>query len=251
MYIEGKHTIFIEEATATWCPYCPLMAEALNNVYESDDYPFYFVALVADENQIAEERVINDYNLYGYPTAFFDGGYQVLVGGYDDESYYRTRIERCGERDIYELNLSISVGWLGDGDLEIDIAITNLENNPPEKPSINGPSTGQKDTEYEYTFSTLDPDGDDLYYYIEWGDDKIEEWIGPYDTGENLMVSHIWDEEDIYIIRVKVKDEFGAESDWATLEISVPKIKGINLIFLRFLDQYPNLLPLLQKFLGL
>ena len=40
------HTVFVEEATAQWCPYCPAMAEALNGIYESNDYPFYFVALI-------------------------------------------------------------------------------------------------------------------------------------------------------------------------------------------------------------
>jgi len=40
------HTVFVEEATAQYCPYCPAMAEALNSVYESEDYPFYFVCLL-------------------------------------------------------------------------------------------------------------------------------------------------------------------------------------------------------------
>jgi len=109
------HTVFVEEATATWCPHCPEMAEALNSIYDSGDYPFYFVAMISDENDDVYDRLINDYNLYGYPSSFFDGGYKVLVGGYDQESPYRSRIESCGIRDVHEMDLSLSVEWLGDG----------------------------------------------------------------------------------------------------------------------------------------
>ena len=44
------HVVFCEEATATGCPYCPAMSEALCSIYQSGDYPFYFVAMVADVN---------------------------------------------------------------------------------------------------------------------------------------------------------------------------------------------------------
>ena len=40
------HNVFIEEGTTTWCPNCPNAAEALYSMYNSSEYPFYFVALV-------------------------------------------------------------------------------------------------------------------------------------------------------------------------------------------------------------
>lgn len=36
--------------------------------------------------------------------------------------------------------------------------------------TIEGPPNGKAGTEYEYTFTTIDSEGDDIYYYIEWGD---------------------------------------------------------------------------------
>jgi len=36
-------------------------------------------------------------------------------------------------------------------------------------------------------------------------------------------VSHIWEEEGNYIIKVKAKDSYETESDWGTLEVSMPK----------------------------
>ena len=63
--------------------------------------------------------------------------------------------------------------------------------------------------------------------------------------------SHVWDEKDIYIIRAKAKDSNDAKSDWATLEVSMPKNKAINTPFLQFLENHPRLFPLLRQLLKL
>jgi len=222
------------------------MAETLYNVFEFEDLSFYFVALVADENQNAADRLIDSYNVYGYPSAYFDGGYKVLVGGYDDESYYRTRIQQSGQRDVHELNLSLNVEWMGDGEIEINIDIVNNEkapNHAPSVPTIEGPTSGRKGREYEYTISALDPDGDDVYYWILWfeGCPGVS-WDGPYASGEEIIKSFSWENEGNYTIQVKAKDEFGAESDWATLEISMPKsINKFNPWILRLVQRFPIL----------
>ena len=232
------HTVFVEEGTAGWCPYCPAMAEALNSVYQSGDYPFYFVALITEDrqrnvvNQEAKDHLINDYNLYAYPTAFFDGGKKVLVGGYDDESYYRNRIEQCGRRDVHELDFSVSVEWLGNGNLGISVDITNNEeivNNAPDTPDIQGPASGKINEEQIFTVSTTDPEVDDVYYWIEWYDGYSDgSWQGPYYSGEEVPFSYTWDEQGEYTIRVKAKDIYGTESDWATLEVSMSKTRGLS-----------------------
>lgn len=240
------HSVFVEEATAGWCPYCPAMAEALNSIYKSEDYPFYFVALVTQDRQrvtinpVALDYLKNIYNFYGYPSAFFDGGKKVLVGGYDQESYYRTRIESCGKRDVHELNLSISVQWLGEGVLGIEVIIKNNEkmpNSAPLTPTINGPNSGRIKSEIEYTFVTTDPDGDDIYYCINWSDNSGEVCLGPYKSGEELKLTHSWDEQGTYSIRVKARDTNDLESDWAEFEVSMPKTKIISLNRFMFLDR--------------
>lgn len=88
-------------------------------------------------------------------------------------------------------------------------------NNPPSIPTIDGPSTGSIDWEYCFTIISNDPDEDNLFYYIDWGDGTVTDWIGPYSSGENVTVCHIFTSPGIYSIRVKVKDDEGAESDWS------------------------------------
>ena len=57
------HTVFIEEGTGSWCKPCVQTSESLQTIYESGDYPFYFVGLVQDKVQKAADRLENDYNI--------------------------------------------------------------------------------------------------------------------------------------------------------------------------------------------
>jgi len=125
-------------------------------------------------------------------------------------------------------------------------------NQAPNTPEITGQTNGKAGTEYEYTFVTTDPDGDEVYYYIDWDDDTFEEWIGPYASGEEVVVSHTFTERGSYSIESKAKDGYDAESDWGTLEVTMPKSRPVsNTLFLRLLERFPGAFPLLRHLLGL
>lgn len=127
-----------------------------------------------------------------------------------------------------------------------------IENNPPETPTISGPSSGKAGEKQNYVFSSVDSEGNDIYFRIKWGDDQNINWIGPYTSGKEVTFGHTWSEEGTYEIQVKAKDIYEEESDWATLEVSMPKNKpAINTPFIRFLEGHPHMFPLLQKLLRL
>lgn len=136
-----------------------------------------------------------------------------------------------------------------DGEKDDDTTtVTITINTPPANPTITGLTDGQAGTEYEYTISTTDPDEDNIYYYIDWGDEDKDEWIGPYESDEEISAKHTWNEKRIYTIKVKAKDIFDEESDWTTLEITMPRDKTMTkLIFIKFFE----LFPLLQHLLNL
>jgi outer membrane protein assembly factor BamB len=125
-------------------------------------------------------------------------------------------------------------------------------NNPPASPTITGPTSGKAGEYHRYTFQTTDPDGHEIYYYVDWGDDtSTHVWVGPYNSGEALSLDHLYTFEGTYIIKAKAKDEYD-ESDWATLEVSMPKDKPyVNTPFLRFLQNHPYLFPVLKYLLRL
>jgi len=95
------------------------------------------------------------------------------------------------------------------------ISKCEIQNNPPDTPDIDGPMVGGVDTDYEYTFITTDPDADNVYYYIDWGNGDIEDWIGPYNSSEEVKIAHKWSEAGSYSIKTKAKDIFDAESEWS------------------------------------
>jgi hypothetical protein len=139
---------------------------------------------------------------------------------------------------------------LGTGRINAYKALSAL-NTPPSNPDIDGSTSGKVGEEQEFIFSAIDPHGDDISYCIDWGDDSGEICIGPFTSGVEQTASYTWSEEGDYTIRVKAQDVYGAESDWAALEVSMPKIKAINTPFLSFLENHPHLFPLLRHLLNL
>jgi subtilisin family serine protease len=95
---------------------------------------------------------------------------------------------------------------------------------PPGKPSHpSGPTNGHTGTEYTYTVTTTDPDGDELYYLFSWGDGTYSGWVGPFASGAIGSANHIWSKIGIYKIKVKARDSYGIESEWSdTLSVIMP-----------------------------
>lgn len=99
------------------------------------------------------------------------------------------------------------------------------ESQPPERPDApEGPTSGKVNIEYNYIAYTTDPEGDQIYYLFDWGDGTNSNWIGPYDSGDEVSASHLWDEKGSYEIKVKAKDIHGVQSEWSDpLPVTMPK----------------------------
>lgn len=109
---------------------------------------------------------------------------------------------------------------------------------PPESPQITGPNNGKINVEYEYTFVSTDPEGDDLTYIINWSDGTIGEH-GVYPSGEPILVKHAWSEQGTYIIKAKARNVHGVESDWGTFEVTMPSNKGLfNALFVKRCEKF-------------
>lgn len=100
---------------------------------------------------------------------------------------------------------------------EIDgFAIPYTISQPPETPQRpNGPTEGI--VNYNYTFSTIttDPEGNHVYYKWNWSDGTFSNWLGPYDSGDVVLVRHTWTGAGTYVVRVKAKDIYSHESSWS------------------------------------
>ena len=112
-------------------------------------------------------------------------------------------------------------GW-GDFSTIKKIIVTENQNQPPNAPVISGPTSGKPGTSYTYTFTTTDPDGDAVYYYIEWGDGTNSGWMGPYASGSQGSATHSWSQKGTYTIKIKARDIHDSESPWGTLVVTMP-----------------------------
>jgi hypothetical protein len=179
-----------------------------------------------------------------YDESFFKAIFEENIrelgrASHYSKEYHVNRIDENGMRwTYYQTNL------FGDPALKIK----NL-NNAPNKPTIDGPVSGKPGEEYTYTSNAIDPDGDQIWYRRDWGDGQVEEWIGPYQSSEEVTVQHVWTDKGTYTIKMKVKDEWDAESDWATLRVSMPRNKPINIPLINFLENHPHMFPLLRQLL--
>lgn len=113
--------------------------------------------------------------------------------------------------------------WQLFGDPSLRIADRSQQ--PPETPQPpQGPSSGRRWRSYEYTASTTDPEGDDVYYLFDWGDGTYSGWLGPYESGETITASYSWGARGDYRIRVMAKDDSGQLSEWSDpMPVEMPK----------------------------
>ena len=123
--ISFTHTVLAEFGGVTWCPHCPPASEALYRIYNSSDYPFYYVFFVRDKNPIAGERM-KQYFAWYIPMVYLDGGY--IAEERNQEAAYREAIQQSGERVVHNINISLDVTWMGDARIKVDITVRNLDN---------------------------------------------------------------------------------------------------------------------------
>lgn len=105
------HTVFCELGVETQSPDSSAADRTLHSLYLSGDYPFYYVTMAADKFDPAKHRLENDYNIYGYPTCFFDGGKQVSYGA-ESASRYAGMIADAGGRDVPDLSMEVLANWI-------------------------------------------------------------------------------------------------------------------------------------------
>ena len=123
-------------------------------------------------------------------------------------------------------------------------------NNPPKTPKISGTTSGKTGETYTYNLTIGDehfepgsePFEEHVYCRMNWGD-NTEDYFGPVHLPNinDIIVSasHQWNADGSYLIKAKLIDAYGLESDWGYLEVSMPKS---NKIF------HPWFFKLIQRF---
>jgi subtilisin family serine protease len=129
----------------------------------------------------------------------------------------------------------------------------------PYKPTVNGPSNGKVDDTLTYTAITWDPNGENIYYWFDWGDGTDSGWKGPYTSGQFGSADHKWSSTGTYTVKAKAKDINNKESEWSDpISVTVPRNKysqrsqqSSQQSIIQLLQQFPNAFPILRFIFGL
>jgi hypothetical protein len=161
--------------------------------------------------------------------------------------------------DVTEFMVDVEFGtWYDETGID-NVILSVVENQLPATPTINGSTSGKPGSSYPYIFTSIDPDGDEVSYFIEWGDGDVTTWTEFRPSGSpGYSESHWWDTKGEYIIHAKAKDVNGGESDWAELTVIITKTKSreiipspLLVILERMMEQIPYRFLILQHIMGL
>jgi hypothetical protein len=117
-------------------------------------------------------------------------------------------------------------------------------NHPPEAPKVWwSPKYPKAYDSINLTFNSVDPDGDNVYFHIEWPDGETDA-TGYIPSGINITISFTAGNNGTYYYNITAGDENGGMSETTTVKIIVGKSKAEtnnNLLLLRILERFPLL----------
>jgi PKD repeat protein len=230
---------------------CPLVV-IVN--YEDNDFNVVFNTSLTDRGNIheniiftAEVEGVQDSVMYNF--SFGDGTYFET----DLIDTYCYSLGHCYDKPgIYYATLTVSNA---SGKIYADCEKVYI-NSPPNKPEIAinsdiqiGDSKIYIGESYVFNLKTVDPDGDKIWYSINWSKKTYNHTYYPVDSGKTYMVRDVRMVDGEYRIEFKAVDTFGAESEIAVYNSTIEKGPIFNkplYLFLRFLIKHPNSFPIFR-----
>jgi hypothetical protein len=191
---------------------------------KNTDYTYYVTTKDVDDDNIS------------YMFDWGDGSNSGWLGPYEsNEIIYATH--SWTEENIYYIKVKAKDENDSESDWSDSLKVSTIPNSPPKTPKK--PYQGFLAAGLGlYRIKTTDPDNDVMYYNISWSNENYSEWIGPYDSNEELIINHSWDKRGFYKIRVKAMDKRGTESDWS---------KSRRVFVLKYKDEFLTVKEIIFK----
>ena len=124
------------------------------------------------------------------------------------------------EAGKYTITLTITDDG-GETDTDTTYAIiTNKSNNPPRKPTLEGPTNGDKDILYSYSVKSTDIDNNSIKYILNWGD-GTNTASDFFENDTIYKTLHKWTDAGIYSVTACAKDENNATSEMVRITVLI------------------------------
>ncbi len=257
----GTYVVTFYLGESCYEPCCYLNITIIVLPSGEDDPPIVTIYSPIDETTVNDPEII----VIGYATDDNEltsfGRRHEWIGGQEETS---STFPSPGPTEYsFEEDFILFEGWNritiyvsdSEGQNAQDQIVINYEiqpNQPPFKPAKPvGPSTGKIGLSYQYVSYVSDPDGDQMEVLFDWGDGTNTSWIGPISSGSLVEAYHTYTAEGTFSVKIKARDipEYN-ESVWSdSLPVRIPKNKPFGSPILRFLENHPQLYPLLRLFL--
>jgi len=138
---------------------------------------------------------------------------------------------------------------------EDELLIIGNTGESPNMPVITGPTVVKKCERSSYSIKAMDPQGDDVFFKVSWGDGEVVFWSDPHKSGEEVTFEHAWcpvctPSVNDYEIQVLVKDTNDNKGACGTLEVSIGdnvRTSSIGSSFLQLVEEILELFPILEK----
>ena len=127
---EYTHTVFLGVGTSQICKPCHEWNEIIQEAYISGLYDFEYVEMIEFDHQ---GKILNKkanewskyYEIESFPTSIFDGDFTRVVGNYSEE--LSDAFDSSGNREVADIASNITLSWLGDAKIQVNITIKNNE----------------------------------------------------------------------------------------------------------------------------
>ena len=179
-----------------------------------------------------------------------DGTYSDWLGPYNSG----TTVEETNTWEIpdtYDICVKAKDINNKESDWSEPLTVTINANQAPGKPTVDGPKLARAGKPLTFTFVANDPEGHDVFYWISWGDGDIEDYIGPYASGEEIEVTHTYNEGGSFSIITKAMDFAGEKGPQAQYKLTIIKNRAVENSFLfKIIEKLVNQFPILERLFG-
>jgi PKD repeat protein len=150
----SRNYVLLEIGTGCWCYYCPGAAMGADDLIANGDPAAVIENHNGDPFATSDSDARNSYyGITGYPTAWFDGSYDEVIGGSNTESMYDTYEPIVSARILMDSDFTLDIFGTNDGDdYDITLRVQNVNGYTGDNLALRFALT---ESEIEYTWQGM------------------------------------------------------------------------------------------------